>query len=279
MSQKPNGTHIDNLETICTAEKPIDVRNASLIVIAVIAGIFALRVASPVFIPFMLGLTLSYALNPLVSALESLRIPRSLGAALVILTIVSASAWTVLKFRGDVSALIDSLPTAVERVKESFLKSQGRSENTIDKMQRAAEQLESATKDDDRKEEAVKGKSTQKNITRVRIEKPQFSIKEYLWVGSLGLASAVGQSFAVIFIAYFFLASGNTFRRKLVKLTGPPLSKKKATVQALDEITEQVQRYLLVQVATSALVGLITGLAFFALGVDHAVAWVSPLYY
>ncbi len=63
----------------------------------------------------------------------------------------------------------------------------------------------------------------------------------------------------VTFLTYFLLLSGDTFRRKLVKITGPSLSDKKITVQALDEITEQIQRYLLVQLATSVIVGVATG--------------------
>ncbi len=77
----------------------------------------------------------------------------------------------------------------------------------------------------------------------------------------------------VTFLTYFLLLSGDTFRRKLVKITGPSLSDKKITVQALDEITRQIQRYLLVQLLTSALVGLATGLAFWALGLEHAAVW------
>ncbi len=253
--------------------KPIDVRNASLAVIAVIAAVFALRWASSVFIPLMLGLTISYALNPVVNALERWRVPRGLGATLVMLVIVTVSAWTIVRFSDDASALIDSLPTAVESVKKSLLKSRGATESTIDKVQRAAVHLENATKDSSRPDESKQGALSQKGVTRVRIERPQFNIKDYLWTGSIGLASTIGQALAVLFIAFFFLASGDTFRRKLVKITGPTLSKKKLTVQALNEITEQVQRYLLVQIAMSAVVGLITGLIFLGLGVNHAMAW------
>jgi membrane protein implicated in regulation of membrane protease activity len=61
---------------------PVDVRSASLVVIAVLASIFALRWAAAVFIPLMLSLILTYALAPLVDRLERLRVPRVIGAAL-----------------------------------------------------------------------------------------------------------------------------------------------------------------------------------------------------
>ena len=63
------------------------------------------------------------------------------------------------------------------------------------------------------------------------------------------------------FIAYFLMASGDSFRRKMVKIARPTFSQKRITLQVLDEITGQIQRYLLVQLFTSLLVGLATWLA------------------
>jgi predicted PurR-regulated permease PerM len=89
----------------------------------------------------------------------------------------------------------------------------------------------------------------------------------------MGLLALVGQSTVVVFLTYFLMLSGDTFRRKLIKLAGPTLSKKKVTLQALNEITGQIQRYLQVQLLTSALVGVLTGLAFFAIGLENAAVW------
>ena len=94
-----------------------------------------------------------------------------------------------------------------------------------------------------------------------------------LWSGTVGLFVFVGQVAIVFFVTLFLLASGDTFRRKMVKLAGPRLSQKKITVQALDEVTLHIQRYLLVQIATSVVVGVATGLAFHALGLHNAAVW------
>jgi len=82
-----------------------------------------------------------------------------------------------------------------------------------------------------------------------------------------------GRQRSCLFLVYFMLVAGDTFRRKLVKITGPALSKKKVTVQVLDEITNQIQRYLLAQMATSTLVGVASWLAFRWLGLEHAAIW------
>ena len=59
----------------------------------------------------------------------------------------------------------------------------------------------------------------------------------------------------------------------MVKIAGPTFSKKKITIQVLDEITEQIQRYLMVQVFTSVLVGVATWLAMSWIGLEHAAVW------
>ena len=57
-------------------------------------------------------------------------------------------------------------------------------------------------------------------------------------------------------LALFLLASGDTFRRKLVQLVGPTLSARRVTVEILDEIDTQVQRYLLVLLVTNVLIAI-----------------------
>lgn len=247
---------------------PVDVRSLSLAVLAGLAVLYTLQWASVVLIPLMLGVTVSYALSPLVDRLERARLPRAAAAGLLLLSIMGGIGSTVYSLSDDASALIESLPEVAQKIRQTVRASQSPSESTMDKMQKAATQLEQAAQ-----EGGLSGATTSRGITRVRVERPQFDIKDYLWTGTLGLAALLGQATMVLFISFFLMASGNTFRRKLVKIVGPTFARRKITVQALDEITAQVQRYLLVQVAVSLGVGLATWLAFLAIGVEHAAVW------
>ena len=136
----------------------------------------------------------------------------------------------------------------------------------IQKVQRAAAEIERAAAQD-------VAAAVSDGVMRVQIEKPEFSLRDYLWSGTLGLAGAVGQTIMVAFITYFLLASGKTFRRKMARIAGPTFSRRKITVQALDEITVQIQRYLLVQIFTSFVVGVLSWLAFLWIGLNHAAVW------
>lgn len=245
---------------------PVDVRSLSLGLIAVLLSIFALHWARAVFIPVLMGLLFSYALAPLVDRLERVRLPRALGAALLLLAIVGALGGSAFLLRDQANNLIEALPEAAQKLRQSMRAAPTDTESSIEKVQKAAAQLERAAA------ENVIIAAT-KGVARVQIEKPAFNIKDYLFAGTLRLAELASQIVVVLFITYFLLAAGDSFRRKLVRIAGPTMTKRRVTVQALNEISEQIRRYLLVQLLTSAIVGVATGLAFWAIGLSNAAAW------
>ncbi len=247
---------------------PVDVRSASLVVIAVLATVFALQWASAVFIPLMVSVLLTYALAPLVTRLQRLRIPRWIGAALILLALGGAMAWTAYSLAGSALQLVDSLPVAAQKLRVQMRQgAAARSGTPLESVQLAASQLERAAEENSTR---VAGRT---GATRVVIERPAFNVRDYMWTGTVGLLAALGQLTLVVFLTFFALGSGDTFRRKLVKITGPSLEKKKITVHVLDDVSRQVERYLLVQIFTSALVGVATGLSFWALGLSNAAVW------
>jgi len=247
---------------------PVDVRSASLSLLALIAILFALHVASAVFIPLLLGLVLSYALSPLVDVLERWRLPRALGAGVLILGLAAVMGWTVATLSDDATVLIESLPAATQKLRKVMHMHRGQKESAIDKVQRAATEIEEVAK-----EGTTARPAPPRGVTRVSIEPERFDIQDYLWSGTLGAAASAGQAVVVVFIAFFLLASGSRFRRKMVKLAGPTFAQKRITVQLLDEITAQIHRFMLVQAAVSVLVGLVTGFAFYAVGLEYAAVW------
>lgn len=270
---------------------PVDVRSLSLAILATLGVIFALQWAKAVVVPVLLGLMLSYALTPLVDQLARWRLPRALGAGLLIISIVGGVVWGGLSLREDVDAFVESLPQVTQAISQAMRAGKTGGVGAIAKVQQAAAEITKAANEapaasgtstpsesalrmpavPERKIKATTSSPT--DVTRVVVEKPSVDIRDYLWTGTLGLASLLGEAAIIFFVALFLMSSGNTFRRKMVKLAGPKLSQKRVIVEALDEVTEQIQRYLLVQLGTSVLVGILTGLAFLVLGVNHPAVW------
>jgi predicted PurR-regulated permease PerM len=247
---------------------PVDVRNVALVVLMVLAILAVLHWAAAFFIPMMLGLVFSYALSPVVDALHRWRVPRAVSAAFLILSILGGMGAAAYSFSDDANDLLGSLPQAARKLRDSLHRDPQAKGGTLDSVQKAAAELQRAA-------EEAGGNAPQPNrgVTRVVIEKPRFDLREHLWSGTLGIATFVGQVVVVSCLTFFMLAAGDTYRRKLVKIAGPGLAEKKLTVQALDEINAQMQRYLLVQLVASLVTGVATGVCFALVGLKHAVVW------
>ena len=270
---------------------PVDVRSASLAVLATLAALFALQWARPVVLPILFGVMLSYALAPVVNRLESWRIPRAAGAATLLAGLFAALLWSAWSLSDEVAALVDLLPQITTKARE-LTESRNRSPSAIAKVQQAAAELEATANDPGQADAAASSASSASGPaarlahpltarpgvpiaapTRVVLEKPGFDVREYLLTGTIGLLSLLGQVAVAMFIALFLLASGTAFRRKMVKLAGPRLSQKRVTIETMEEINGQIQRYLVVQVGVSIIVGLATWLAFFLLGMKQSAVW------
>src|SRR3990170_209438 len=63
-------------------------RNLPLVIVATAAVVLMLQWTQAVLIPFVIGVLVAYALEPFVSVLARLRIPRSIGAGIVLLALV-----------------------------------------------------------------------------------------------------------------------------------------------------------------------------------------------
>ncbi len=279
----------------------VNVKNLSLAIMATLVSIAALRLGSGIFVPLMLGVVLSYALTPVVDRLVKWHVPRSLGAAIVVFGLCGALGWLGYRYADDARALIDSLPEAAEKLARSMTSDTGgpNQPSALEKVEMAAVKLQNATAVDKGADAALAPASASAALTtttttttvtkaatakspvasepagpvRVQVERPKFSIKDYLWTGTMGLVSGLGQLLVVIVLTFFLLSAGNTFRRKMLRLAGPTLSEKKETLEAMDQVSDQIQRYLLVMALLSVLTGVVTSLAFWALGMHHVIAW------
>lgn len=245
----------------------IYVRGLALRVLAVIAVVIALELAQAFFVALLLGILLAYALNPLVAFLEQIKVPRVAGSMVVMGAMMGALALGGYSLRGQVQAIVNQLPEAASTFADALSQVRDPTGN-MHKMQHAAAVVEAAAT------QVTGATSVPKNTaTHVVIDPPAFKLGDALWSGSMGALGFFGQAVMVLLLAFFLLLGGDTFKRKLVRLTGPSLSNKKITVQILDDINQSIQRYMLMLLITNALVALLAWVAFRWIGLENAGAW------
>ena len=262
-ADRPLGAH-------ATVHVPVNARGLALGVLAAVAAVFALSWAQNFVVPLLVGIVAAYMLNPLVVTLERIRIPRSVGTLVVIAGVLAMLALCAYSLRGQVQTIVDQLPDAVTKVASGLARLQLIQSGNMQKMQTAATEVEKAAA------QASGGIAVPRQpATHVIVDQPTFKLGTFLWGSSVGVLGALGQASMVVFLIFFLLLGGDMFKRKLVRLAGPTLTKRKITVNILDDINGSIQKYMFMLLATNLLVAALVWAALSWIGLDNAGAWAA----
>ncbi|AWI75912.1 AI-2E family transporter [Parazoarcus communis] len=253
---------------LAVVDMGVNARGVALAILATVAVVYALEWAQSFIISLLLGILFAYTLNPLVEWCERIRIPRVAGSAIVMVGVSCALVLGTYSLRGQMQRILDQVPEAASKLSAGIASVRKGEPSTMQKVQTAASEIEKATS------EATGMASTSKRTaTRVVVDPPSFKVGDFLLVGSLGAAGLIGQAAMVLFLTFFLLLSGDTYKRKLVRLTGPSLSRRKITVHILDDINASIQRYMSMLLATNVLLGMLTWITLRLFGLENAGAW------
>ena len=246
----------------------INVRSTSLALLAFVAVIGLLYQARAVFIPVTIAVLASYALTPVVDWLKrNARVPKAVGAALTLILILGALSLGLQSLQTEAIQILDIVPRATAKFSAAMRLNALGPPGAVEKMQKAASEIEKA---------AHAASTAPSPAARARASPSaaaSIDVWDYVVMGTASVVAGIGQLVVVVALVYFLLIAGDSFRRTLMRISGDTLSKKKITLQILEEINSQIQRYLLVQIATSALLGVVAWLAFAWIGLDNALFW------
>jgi predicted PurR-regulated permease PerM len=221
-----------------------------------LGGIFFLAilttayVARDIVLPMIFAVMLNLLMQPALRALERLRVPRVLGAILLILVVIATIVGLGAAISGPAEAWIAKLPEGVPRIEErlSFL------DAPIDTLRTflAANNFGAAG--------------------------PQRSSAGPLDGGAIlssvfaGTRSFAGGLFTTVMFLYFLLVSGDSFLRRLVEVL-PRFASKRQAVDISQQIGRDISAYLLTITLMNALVGAATALVMWSTGVGDPVLW------
>ena len=250
---------------------PIDVRSTSLLVLAVVSIIYSLRAAEAVFIPVTIAIVTACALTPVVAWLRHrARIPKPVGAAVTLLLLCALLGVGANSLQPQLLHVLDVVPRATAKFSDAMRASARDHNGALQKLNRAAAEIERA---------AVVANAPSATPPRPAARppsapaEPPINVRDYIMMGTANAVAAVGQLVVVLSLAYFLLISGDTFRFALMSACGNNLAKRKTALRILAQMRKQIQRYLAIQLATSALLGGVVGAIFAGLGLESAFFW------
>lgn len=121
---------------------PTDLRTLTLTVLAVMALVFMLQYARSILIPIVLGILIAYALEPFVTWLTRVKVPRSIGAALVLILLVGVIASAAYSLTDEVMEIVAQVPQAAQRLQQQVRVHKKDGKGALQQVQKAATSLE-----------------------------------------------------------------------------------------------------------------------------------------
>ena len=252
-------TIADNDETaVAAAPEPLvpwwatRAGRAALLAVVLIALGYALRIAEALMLPIVLSLLLAILLAPLARQLSRLHLPKAIAAALVVATFAGGVGFVIYSLMDPATAWLERAPETMRDVERKLRKVRA----SMMEARQAAEKVEQITN--------VDGDKKPREVT---VKEPSLA-KRMLSSTQAALFHIV----EVIILTYFFLAFGETFLRRLVKIP-ERLRAKIQVVKMTHEIEHEISNYLFTVACINAGLGVVTGVAMYLLHMPNPVLW------
>jgi len=242
----------------------------SFLVIAVGVTIALLYFGREIFIPVALAFVLSFLLTPLVSWFQKLRIGR-VPAVLIVMALCLAMTvfvgWKIGSQLVEITTHLTEYRTNIEQ-KLRALRSHHNTPilQATDTVQQLNQQLTGPSG-----QSGSKTNGGSRPPISVQVTRPPASFFQELRDLLGPLAGSIETAGLVIIFVTFMLINWEDLRSRLIRLGGQ--GRLSVVTQAMEEASEGLSRYLLLQFLVNSCYGCIFGTALYFIGVPHALLW------
>ena len=239
-----------------TTSEPTSVKSWALIGLFVLALLAALHLARDVVLPIFAALLLQWMFAPLIRAMKKWRIPAPLGAALVVLSLLSIFVVGIYNLAEPARSWIERAPRVLRDIGAD-----------LKLITAPVKEVTSATEKVQDLAESIAGGASGRKVQEV-------VIRERSVVNVVANAAKEFSLSAVstLILLYFLLASGDLFLRRLIAAT-PLLADKKRAVDISRQVESDVSTYLFTVTAINASLGFAVTIAMYLLGVPNPLLW------
>ncbi len=235
-------------------------------ILALVAITFVLREARSLFVPIALAVLGAAAVSPILVWFDRIRVPRSVSAAIVVGAFTAGVGWCGWVLSDDIAKMAQELPEQIRGLRSELQASA--TGGVLDNLNQAATEV-NAPPPPDGEAQAEPAPAPAPAPAGPRTG----SLATYLWEGSANLFSVAGQISVIALLIYFLLVSAYQWHGRLVRLLGTMLSSRRTGAEVLDEITMQVQRFLVMRLLTSVVVAAATWISLVLLDAPAPGVW------
>ncbi len=248
----------------------------SSILIALALAVASLYFGRQIFIPLALALVLSFLLTPLVGLLERARFGRVPAVVVVLIfcfALTVGTAWQVAGQLLDITGHIRDYKTNLEQTIRSLRPpasgALGQATATVRELNKelatAPGQAAAHAPND------ANGTARPTHPVPVQVTAPPTNLVQDFRALLGPLAGPAETAAIVLIFTAFILIKREDLRNRLIRLGGQ--GQLRVMTQALDDATQRLSRYLLLQFLVNAGYGVLFGLGLYIMRLPHALLW------
>ena len=271
-----------------------DIVRTAALVLAMYLLVRLIWFANALFLTVFLGALFGIAVSAGVDRLQRFRIPRGMGAALVVLAffglLTGFGAWVTPTLRAQGTELRQKLPEAIDRVEAWVKKEQSGVLGILFGRSSAPSPPTTATAPTGATTGAapVRAPATKQMIDSAlaaasqdttshgapplqgRIQEQLGGVTRFLFPFAKSTLAAVGGLLLVIFLSIYFAADPDLYRRGMLALLPP--RRRRLAAHVMDRVAEVLRKWLVTQLIAMAVIGGVSTIALLILRVKAAFA-------
>jgi len=237
--------------------------------------ITVLYLAREILIPLALAITLTLVLTPAVGWLQKLHIRRFPAALVVILVAMAAVTGISYVIFNQVVQVATELPSYQENIDNKIralrMRDTGALSRAAKSVQKLGKELDTVQETPATPPERAARVNTPANPLPVQVIESPPSALAYLRDLTRPFLGPLAVLGIVLVFTLFLLVEEADLRNRLFRLAG--MSRLNVMTQALDDATQRVSRYLMLQFLVNAGFGALCGLGLYFIGVPYAALW------
>jgi predicted PurR-regulated permease PerM len=223
----------------------------ALTAILVLFVLVILSLSGEVVLSILFAFLLNLLLQPAMSALIKIHVPKTAAALFIVLLLVGTVTGIGFSLSGPAAAWIAKAPESIARL-----------EDRLSAITLPVAIVQKASRD---VEKFAGGQDA--DATSVSLKGP--GLGSVLFIGA---RTMVAEFATMVLLLFFLLRSGDLFLRRIVEIL-PTLSDKKQAVDISREITRNISGYLVTITLMNGAVGIATGFATYMFGLSNPVLW------
>ena len=242
-------------------------KSPSLFILPTVVLIIAsLYWAQAVLIPIAVSILLTFLLTPVADSLERLGLGRVFSVILIVIlafSFLAAVGWIVTL---QLTSVANELPTYRKNIEQKIADIRGAGKGgALEKVQKTAEEVK---KELEKKDEPAK---VQPKPREVVVQGEQSSTFWPLPIDIAPMFERLASGGLAIVLVIFMLIQREDLRNRLIRLIG--YGHLTLTTKALEEASQRISRYLLMQSIINTSFGIAVGIALYFIGLPYALLW------